>query len=143
MDKAILEAWDKHNHKLKDVFREHRQSEYGTYEKLLRHTLSTIFPGDEDGVNNLCLDCNGITRIDNGDYQGTIVFVVAENICQPGVDNHWYTSVGYGSCSGCDTLQNIQSLNIDDAPNEAQVENYWTLCLHMMQKLKRMEANDE
>ena len=41
----------------------------------------------------------------------------------------------YGSCSGCDTLLGINEYE-DGLPNEEQVKDYMTLCLHLIQKLK-------
>ena len=45
--------------------------------------------------------------------------------------------VGYGSCSGCDTLEGIRHYN-DDKPTEEQVRDYMTLALHIVQGMKRM-----
>ena len=38
------------------------------------------------------------------------------------------TYVGYGSCSGCDTLQGIQGWDDDRLPTEAQINDYMMLC---------------
>ena len=37
------------------------------------------------------------------------------------------TYVDYGSCSGCDTLQSIQSFS-GDKPTDSQLKDYMTLC---------------
>lgn len=52
---------------------------------------------------------------------------------------YWYVLVGYGSCSGCDTLEGIRNYD-NTPPNENQVQEYWTLCLHVAQGLKEMEG---
>lgn len=71
-------------------------------------------------------DPSRIYEIDDGDYQGTLVFIIGASGYQP--DDYWYVKVGYGSCSGCDTLQACSC-----------VEDYMTLALHIVQGLKKME----
>jgi hypothetical protein len=138
MDKVIIDAWDRYNHKLKDYFKKTRQDEYNSYLALLTKTIEIIFPEYVDENRDYRLDHTRITEIDYGQYQGTLMFVIANDNYQPNPGDHWYTSVDYGSCSGCDTLQRISTYD-DDLPTEEQIEGYWTVCLHMIQKLKRME----
>jgi hypothetical protein len=85
-------------------------------------------------------DPSRITPIDYGDYQGTLVFVIGANGYQP--NDHFYVKVGYGSCSGCDTLQSIKNYE-DDPPTESQVNDYMTLALHIIQGLKKMGDDEE
>jgi hypothetical protein len=73
-------------------------------------------------------DPGRIHQIDDGDYQGTYVFVVAAQGYQP--STYWATKVSYGSCSGCDTIQAIW-----DGEGE---EDYYTLALHMVQGLQKI-----
>lgn len=76
-------------------------------------------------------DPERIHRIDDGDYQGTLVFVIAAKGYQP--YKYWYTVVSYGSCSGCDTFEGIR----DDAA-DAAAKQYGDLALHVLQGLKKM-----
>ncbi len=76
-----------------------------------------------------------IHQIDDGSYQGTLVYVIGAGGYQP--SDYWYVKVGYGSCSGCDTLEAIKSYS-DDPPTESQVGDYMTLALHIVQGLKKM-----
>jgi hypothetical protein len=52
-------------------------------------------------------DFENITVIDNGDYQGTLIFVIPRNCYQPNEFDYLITFAGYGSCSGCDSLLSI------------------------------------
>jgi len=81
-----------------------------------------------------------IHEIDDGDYQGTLVFVIAAGGYQP--DAYWYVKVGYGSCSACDTLASIREYS-DEPPTEQQAADYMTLALHVVQGLRRMADNVE
>lgn len=85
-------------------------------------------------------DPDRIVEIDHGEYQGTLVFVVGGSGYQP--SDYWYVKVGYGSCSGCDTLESIRGYS-DDPPTESQVADYLTLALHVVQGLKKMGDEPE
>ena len=80
-------------------------------------------------------DPERIHQIDDGDYQGTLVFVIGCGGYQP--SDYWYVKVGYGSCSGCDTLESLKNY-CDDPPTPEQVDGYYTLALHIAQGLKKM-----
>ena len=86
-------------------------------------------------------DSSRIHQIDDGDYQGTLLFVIASSNYQP--DTYWYVKVYYGSCSGCDTLQRIREDYRSDQdlkiPNDQQIDDYMTLALHIVQKLKKLD----
>ena len=54
---------------------------------------------------------------------------LSETAGQPSESEYLMTYVGYGSCSGCDTLQAIQDWSIDDRLLEPeQVEDFMKLC---------------
>jgi hypothetical protein len=80
-------------------------------------------------------DPTRIHVIDDGDYQGTLLFVVAASGYQP--DTYWTTRVYYGSCSGCDALEGAWG-NGDDQ----NWEGLYNIALHMMQKLKLVEYDE-
>jgi hypothetical protein len=81
------------------------------------------------------LDWERIHEIDDGDYQGTLVYVIGDDDYQP--SDYWYVKVYYGSCSGCDTLEGIRGYD-DGNPTEEQTNDYMTLALHIVQGLKQM-----
>ena len=75
------------------------------------------------------LDPDRIHEIDDGGYQGTLVYVIGEAGYTP--SKYVWTIVDYGSCSGCDTLQAI----ICDAWSDAdkKVDEIMTLALHIVE----------
>jgi hypothetical protein len=85
-------------------------------------------------------DATRIHQIDDGSYQGTLIFVIASVGYQPW--KYWYVKVGYGSCSGCDTLEGIRDYE-DGPPTKEQVDAYMTLALHIVQGLKSMQTEEE
>lgn len=74
----------------------------GTYRAVLDVILNHI---TVDAYEPFAIDPQRVHEIDDGDYQGTILFVIAEKGYQP--SQYYAVYVGYGSCSGCDTLQSI------------------------------------
>jgi hypothetical protein len=85
-------------------------------------------------------DAEHIHIIDDGDYQGTLVFIIPERGYQP--HDYWYARVWYGSCSGCDTLQDIAGYS-GNTPTDAQADDYLTLALHIVQGLRRMNGDGD
>lgn len=81
-------------------------------------------------------DPTRIDLVDHGDYQGTLLFVIPEFGYQP--SGYWYVKMSYGSCSGCDTLMRIRGYS-DEPPTEQQIDDYMTLALHIVQRIKKME----
>lgn len=72
-------------------------------------------------------DADKITVIDNGNYQGTVLFMIPRKTYQPSASDYLLTYSYYGSCSGCDTLLSIQDWS-DGIPTENQVKEYMILC---------------
>lgn len=103
------------------------------YTEIVREVVKTVCGDDHPRM-----DENRIHVIDDGDYQGTLVYVIGASGYQP--YNYWYVKVYYGSCSGCDTLQSINSYS-DEPPDEGQVKDYMTLALHIVQGLCKMDGD--
>lgn len=95
---------------------------------------------DEDSYEEP--DPSRIVEIDHGHYQGTLLYVVGANSYQPSL--YWYVFVGYGSCSGCDTLESIRSdASYDDdgtaQATDDQLRRYWHLAVNVVQGIKEMD----
>lgn len=80
-------------------------------------------------------DPEHIHEIDDGDYQGTLLFVIPADGYHP--YDYWCVKVGYGSCSGCDTLMAILDGDYGDTIDE-KVDSLFTLALHIVQELKKI-----
>lgn len=137
MIKDFCLAWEKNKGKLEEYFRTTPQSEYDSYELLVRRLFDIVINPEIDN-NWFKFDTKNILVIDNGDYQGTLIFILHQDTYQPFIENYVYTNTYYGSCCCCDTLQGIQAYNWAELPNERQVEAYMLLCLHLLQKCNFM-----
>lgn len=131
MIQKYIDNFQKNKSYLYDYFAATPQSEYDTYQKLLIKTIELCI---NDPVNPE-IDTAAVTEIDDGDYQGTLLYIIPRNIYQPEEYDYITTYVGYGSCSGCDTLLGISCYD-SGFPNKSQVEAYLTLCLHMVERME-------
>ena len=133
MIKEIIKKWNANKEKLAHYFTTTPQKEYNEYSKIVEKLFELVI-NDEDGLS---YEVSKITEIDNGDYQGTLIFIIPEETYQPSENQYLFTCVSYGSCSGCDTLQAINSYE-DGLPNKGQVKEYMTLALHLVQRTKKL-----
>lgn len=101
--------------------------DYPSYGELLRQALHLVNPERTHGG----IDPEKITMIDDGDYQGTLVFVIGAVGYQP--YRYWYTRVSYGSCSGCDSIQAAWGFG-----DYCNFEGMYLIALHMLQEMREM-----
>lgn len=115
----------------KDLLARFHVAHPNSYKEVMRAVVETIRDPEEYDTP----DPERIHEIDDGDYQGTLVYVIGAGGYQP--STYWYVKVGYGSCSGCDTLEAIGGYS-NEPPTAEQAKEYWTLALHVVQGLKQM-----
>lgn len=135
MIKEFVDVWDAHKGELEDTFR----AEYpGSYQDIVEAVVTLIhkYLHDVSGVAYSIPDPTRITSIDHGDYQGTLLFIIADTSYQP--DDFWFVKVSYGSCSGCDTLQSIEY-----GPDDDKLVDYMTLALHILQGLTVLSDSED
>jgi hypothetical protein len=134
MEKSFVEAWDANKGKIRTVFEKGHPEGYRTVVAAVVQMLNGCVGGYRKP------DPERIHEIDDGGYQGTLVYVIGSTGYHP--DKYWYVKVGYGSCSGCDTLESIRGY-MDGAPTEEQIADYMTLALHVVQNLRLMNGGDQ
>lgn len=131
MLKIVVEKWWKNKKKLENVYRTGTTWNSCTYLDIVKETINTILNDNDEYPK---WDIEHITQIDNGDYQGTYLYLIPENTYQPSADEYLMTYVYYGSCSGCDTLQAIQDWR-GNLLNEEQIKEFMTLSLHLLENM--------
>lgn len=132
MIKEFVQIWDEHKTELEQAFQAKHPDNYAD----IVHKVITMLSDHSDEYEGP--DPKRIHEIDDGDYQGILLFVIGAKGYQP--SQYWFVKVYYGSCSGCDTLQDIKSQNYEDTPTETQVKDYMSLALHIMQGIKPLEG---
>ena len=129
MIKEFAEKWDKYKNNLE---------EYDSYEKIVKLLFEQVINKNIDYHE---FDTKNILVIDDGDYQGTQIFILHRDTYQPNIEDYVYTNVCYGSCSGCDTLLSISEYE-EDKPTEKQIIDYMTLALHLLQRCTYMKESE-
>ena len=138
MEKEIIEQWEKNKPKLEEYFKTTKQEEYSTYQSIVEKIFEICIT-KADSYNKW--NYKNITCVDDGDYQGTQIFLIPKDTYQPSADEYLVTNTYYGSCSGCDTLEAISRYE-DGLPSEEQLKDYMTLALHLVQKTKYLYPQD-
>ena len=131
MIEKFINRWELKKDKLREILSKTKMT--SDYESLVKLVIERVYNTDDYGESY-----TNLTTLDFGDYQGTLIFVFTNDVYQPSVEETYYTSVHYGSCSGCDTLLSICEY-YDELPNERQLNELMTLCLHLVQNTKVMK----
>lgn len=106
MIKIMKELWNKHEKELRERLAKRTDVHQMEYVDLVHLTFETIFNGDDREVE---LNLKEMTEIDNGNYQGTMLYLIPFKTYQPAEYEYLMTYVRYGSCSGCDALKAAKS----------------------------------
>lgn len=130
MIKFCKYAWDQNESKLRKVLKESEPDflRECTYKSLVSLIVQTIFNNGPDRQNRTW-DAEKITEIDDGDHQGTLLFLIPEVTYQPASYEYLMTFVEYGSCSGCDTLMSLQMyIPYEGDVPDFTINDFMTLC---------------
>ena len=135
MIQEIIKKWEENKYKLEEYFSTTKQEEFASYETIIQKIFELVINSDEDSYERF--NINKMTVIDDGNYQGTQIFIIPKDTYQPNIDDYLITHTYYGSCSGCDVLESIRNYS-SGLPTEQQVKEYMILALHLVQKMKRI-----
>lgn len=126
MLKYCLTKWDTNKEVLRNALIQDNQLNSCGYDYIVKQVVRYIL---NDGTDENSFHVFGywnaekIVEIDHGDWQGTLLYVIPLDTYQPSDYEYLMTSVGYGSCSGCDTLQHLQCSN-----HTGVIDQYMALC---------------
>ncbi len=129
------EKWAENSDRLKKVIAEIPKEERmrWDYEDIIKLIIDNILnPGSQPiGWHRWS---NDIHEINDGNYQGTLIYLIHRLCYQPSAYDYLITYVDYGSCSGCDALQGIQSDDFFEGRDP--VNDYMSLCKDIVTNLK-------
>ena len=130
MTRIMKERWDANKDKLRDALAERTDLNHCNYEDLVNLAFEVIYNTDANETGYQVLNLNNITVVDDGDYQGTVVFLIPFDTYQPSEHEYIMTYIGYGSCSVCDALQGVQSWSNygKEKPTEEQLDGFMDIC---------------
>ena len=134
MIKLFVKAWDKNRDKLEEYIRSNEQDTYDSYVELVRLLFREVINPYLGENYKVQYKTDSVHVIDDGNYQGTQIFIIAKDEYQPISDDYVWTCHDYGSCSGCDLLMAISNYS-SGKPTEEQVKRYMNLELNLLQNL--------
>lgn len=135
MIKYCLDKWNRNSKRLEKVLATDTKLNRCNYEYLVELVVKHIL-NDDDPDDNYEWSAKGITEIDNGNYQGTLLYLIPRATYQPSEYDYLMTYVYYGSCGGCDTLQSIQNWS-DSVMNAKQLGDFMILCKDLVDNMTR------
>ncbi|HSE44242.1 MAG TPA: hypothetical protein VLA89_02825 [Gemmatimonadales bacterium] len=133
MIQTFVDRWEQNKHIAEDEFRREAPQSYTAVVK----AAVLAIKGDAYDEHNL--DPERIHVIDDGHYQGTLLFVIGAEGYQP--STYHAVAVSYGSCSGCDTLEAIRGYS-DEPATDDQIAQYMTLAMHIVQGMRQISGYD-
>lgn len=126
MIKFAIQQWDKNKSELEKHYRSLETFNDLEYKDIVVNLVRFIYTDNIYEFNS-----EAITEIDNGDYQGTVLYMIPRKTYQPDEYDYLLTYTNYGSCSGCDTLMSIQESWVTN--REEQINDLMELSLHLVQ----------
>lgn len=132
------EAWFKNKEKFRNYLQTHQQEEYAEeYIDLLKALIEVVINPELE--EKLRIDY--IVEADQDGYQGEKIWLIPyDSFSCP--EKYIWTHTYYGSCAGCDTLKGIAHYDYG-YPTCEQVEEYLTLALHLLQRMKPLMTREE
>lgn len=138
MISKFMDKWESRRSEIEDLYStKHPES----YSEIVREAIN-LLRGDSDDDENYdesIPDPERIHSIDDGHYQGTLLFVIGAKGYQP--STYWFVKINYGSCSGCDWLEGTRGYS-DEKPSKEQTDEYVRMVAHVIQGLKPMQEED-
>ena len=119
-----LGKWYRNKSVLKEALLKDKELRTCEYKRLVELVVKYILNNSQES-DDCEWNASKITEINDGDYEGTLLYVIPKECYQPEEYEYLMTFVSYGSCSGCDTLQGIQCYGRDD---DVPIKDFMTLC---------------
>ena len=122
MEKIIMNKWTENKNKLKTMFSKNKKSEYEEYSSLIKLVIHTILPNS-----------SLINYRETGGYSGDIYFTISYK------GKYYFGTIGYGSCSVCDSLIHAIGYDTDKKPNKYEIDDLMILSLELLESLNKGE----
>ncbi len=82
----IIKKWEENKLKLEEYFKTTKQEEYQSYEAIVRKIFEICINGSDSKYDNFNLE--KLHVIDDGDYQGTQLFIIPKETDQPSAEDY-------------------------------------------------------
>ena len=101
MIQEIIKRWEENKYKLEEYFSTTKQEKYGSYEAIVKQIFELVINSDEDSYE--MFNINKMTVIDDGDYQGTQIFIIPKDTYQPSI---------YAKINGATIVASLSTINL-------------------------------
>lgn len=136
MIQDFVMAWDANKEKLKAYFMADNPEGCASYMGLVKVLFEVVVnPYLKDNKKGV-YDTERIHEINDGDYQGSLLYVIPVQTYQPSCYHYVLTYAEYGSCAMCDELEGIWDYERITGNREETAESLMSLCLHLLQHCK-------
>lgn len=136
MIKDFVNAWDKYKSNLEKKYNKKLPS---CYSEIVIDVIETVINPYLNEIDKCELNADRITTIDDGDYQGELLYILPDYTYQPKITDYYITNVYYGSCSQCDTFEGICA----SKNKKSKVDGFMTLALHILQSFRKIVEEEE
>ena len=135
MIQEYIDAWNERKDIFEHWLRHCVNANRMSYEDIVRGIVTEVInPTVEDTYSNV-LDIGKMRVIDDGDWQGTTIYIIPKDTYQPNIDEYVITHNYYSSCSGCDTLLACQGWSDEEVSDET-IKGIMTIALHLIENMK-------
>lgn len=138
MIKEFIAQWWQNKDNMERYFRSIQKIGNIGYEGIVMALIENVL--NVDSGETYYKISTDIHVIDDGDYQGTKIFVVHNNTYQPDLKDYFFANNYYGSCSGCDTLLGITGYS-DEPATEEQIKELMKLAFDLLRSFKPFVPN--
>jgi hypothetical protein len=134
MIRYCLEKWDRNNSRLIEAIKADKTLNHCTYYHLVELLVTHVLNDDrrDTEIERITWNTKKITEVNDGEYQGTLLYLIPALTYQPGADDYLMTHAYYGSCSACDTLQGIL-----DGDKQNIQKDLFNLCRELLSNIIR------
>ena len=130
MNKYCINRWEKNKHHLRNAIKEISDFQLIDYMQLFQLCVKYIL---NTGAEEQDRYKEQVICIEIGGYSGDYVFVILPENEYQGVDGVLMSYVEYGSCSGCDMMENIvMEVYKQQGVTEQIIDDVMMLCQHMI-----------
>lgn len=138
MIKDFVFAWEANKGKLRKYFEEYLKEDYCGYSELVRLLFKLVVNPYMEALYDEWpkpgYDVDRMHVIDDGEFCGTLMYLIPKYGYEPDCDDYVMTYAWYGSCDVCDLIQNIYWRGGKASEND--VKALMQLSLHLLQRCK-------
>lgn len=105
LNSIYCESYHKHEKELREAIEEVKDKCEFCYLTIVSLLVEHVINKVSDNCFEYWADEDHIHVIDDGDFQGSLIFAIPKRTYQPSPYEYIFAYTYYGSCSGCDALE--------------------------------------